>query len=99
MIDLTTVFTAIIALIGAVVSVFIIPILKKNLSAQEMAELLKWAQIAVTAAQQLYHQMDGVARKQYVQEFLAAKGYNINDAEVDATIEAAVLELHDKLGI
>ena len=99
MIDLTTVFTAIIALIGAVVSVFIIPILKKNLSAQEMAELLKWAQIAVTAAQQLYHQMDGVARKQYVQEFLAAKGYNINDAEVDAAIEAAVLELHDKLGI
>lgn len=99
MIDLTSVFTAAITLIFAVMAAFIVPVAKKNLSAQELEELLRWAQIAVTAAQQLYHNLDGSARKEYVREFLKSKGYDVDDKAVDAAIESAVLELHNKLGI
>ena len=99
MIDLTAVFTAAITLIFAVVTAFIVPVMKKNLSAQELEEMLRWAQIAVAAAQQLYHNLDGSVRKEYVREFLKSKGYDVDDKAVDAAIESAVLELHDKLGI
>lgn len=99
MIDLTPIVSAAILLVSAVITAFVIPVLKKNLSTQEMAELLKWAEIAVAAAQQLYYQADGKTRKQYVLDFLTGKGYDVNTKEVDSVIESAVLALHDKLGI
>lgn len=97
MIDLTSVLTAILALACSVVSVFIIPNLKKSMSAKDMEQLLKWVDIAVAAAQQIYYQSNGATRKQYVVEFLAEKGYDVDSDEIDAAIESAVLALHDKL--
>ena len=97
MVDLTNVLMAVVTLIGAVIATFVIPVLKKNLSAQEIAEMVKWAKIGVAAAQQLYHELDGAARKQYVQEFMKSKGYDVNDKAVDAAIESEVLKLHQQL--
>ena len=97
MVDLTNVLMASVTLIGAIITTFIIPVLRKNLSAQEIAEMVKWAKIGVAAAQQLYHELDGAARKQYVQEFMKSKGYDVNDKAVDAAIESEVLKLHQQL--
>ena len=97
MTNLTPVINAVIALIAALISAFLIPWLKRNTSAKDREELLKWVEIAVMAAQQLYHQLDGAKRKEYVMDFLHKKGYNVLSAEVDSAIEAAVLKLHQEL--
>lgn len=97
MTDLTPIINAAIALLAALVSAFVIPWLKRKTTAQDREELLKWVEIAVAAAQQLYHQLNGLERKQYVQAFLASKGYDVNDEDVNSAIEAAVLKLHHEL--
>lgn len=97
MTDLTPIINAVIALLAALISAFVIPWLKRKTNEQDRETLLKWVEIAVAAAQQLYHQLEGAERKQYVRAFLASKGYDVNDHEVDNAIEAAVLKLHREL--
>ena len=96
MTDLTPVINAVIALAAALITAFVVPWIKRNTSEKDREELLKWVEIAVTAAQQLYHQLEGAERKQYVRAFLASKGYDVTSAEVDNAIEAAVLKLHQE---
>ena len=97
MIDLTPIYNAIIALAAACLSAFVIPWLKRKTNEQEREELLRWVEIAVAAAQQLYHQKDGAERKAYVLDFLESKGYRVDTAEIDSAIEAAVLKLHEEM--
>lgn len=97
MTNLTPVINAVIALIAALITAFVVPWIKRNTSAKDREELLKWVEIAVMAAQQLYHQLDGSKRKEYVLNFLREKGYDVTSAEVDNAIEAAVLKLHQEL--
>lgn len=97
MVDLTPILNATIALAAAFITAFVIPWLKRKTDEQEREELLKWVDIAVMAAQQLYHQQKGEQRKAYVLDFLAGKGYDVNSEEVDNAIEAAVLQLHQAL--
>jgi len=97
MTDLTPIINAFIALIAALITAFVVPWIKRNTSEKDREELLKWVEIAVMAAQQLYHQLDGAKRKEYVMNFLFQKGYNVLSAEVDTAIEAAVLKLHQEL--
>ena len=75
----------------------VIPWLKRKTDEQEREALLRWVEIAVAAAQQLYHQKDGAERKAYVLDFLESKGYRVDTAEIDSAIEAAVLKLHEEM--
>ena len=97
MIDITPFVQAVVALAATLITVFLIPWLRQQTSAQDREQLLRWVDIAVDAAQQLYHQADGAARKEYVLGFLREKGYDVDDKAVDAAIEAAVLQLHQQL--
>lgn len=97
MTNLTPVINAVIALIAALITAFVVPWIKRNTSAKDREELLKWVEIAVMAAQQLYYHKDGEMRKDYVLKFLAEKGYDVSSAEVENAIEAAVLKLHQGL--
>lgn len=97
MVDLTPILNATIALAAAFITAFVVPWLKRKTDEQELQELLNWVDIAVMAAQQLYHHLDGAKRKAYVLEFLASKGYDVNSFDVDNAIEAAVLKLHQEL--
>lgn len=97
MIDITPIVNALIMMLAAIITTFVIPLLKKNASAQDLNEMLKWIDIAVMAAQQMYYTEDGAARKQYVLDFLTEKGYDVNSQAVDAAIESAVLKLHQEL--
>lgn len=97
MIDITAIIEAVFALIWALISVFLIPTIKARLSEQKRAELLKWAEIAVAAAEQLYDSVQGPAKKEYVLDFLRGKGYEVDAEEIENAIEAAVLKLHHEL--
>ena len=97
MTDLTPVINACIALVATIITAFVVPWIKRNTSAKDREELLKWVEIAVMAAQQLHYQLEGEERKQYVLDFLAQKGYDVSSEEIDNAIEAAVLKLHQEL--
>lgn len=98
MIDLTTIMEAVITLIIAVVSTFVIPWLKRKISAEKLAEISEWVQIAVTAAEQIYNGPGrGEEKKAYVLKFLTDKGYTVDMAAIENLIEAAVYELPGKL--
>ena len=66
MIDLTAVFGGGITLLTAIAAAVLIPWLKGKLSHQKLTELVRWADIAVQAAQQLYYAQKGSKRKEYV---------------------------------
>ena len=98
MTDLTPVINAVIALIAALISAFVIPWVKRNTTAKDREEFLKWVEIAVAAAEQLFHTTQGKEKKTYVVQFLQEQGVTFSEAEIDAAIEGAVLKLHRELG-
>ena len=97
MIDLTPLLNAVIAIIAAMAMRYIIPCIKNKTTAQDREEMLVWVDIAVAAAQQLYHQSSGADRLEYALSLLEEKGYNVNDSAVRDAVEAAVLRLHQSL--
>lgn len=75
MTDLTPIINAAVALIAAIVSAFAVPWIKRQTARQDREELLKWVDIAVAAAEQLFHQTQGAEKKKFVVAFLAEKGF------------------------
>ena len=97
MTDITPIIQAVVALAVALITAFVIPWMKNKIGAQHMDEFMRWVQIAVAAAEQLYESTDGDGKKAYVVNFLASKGFKVNPEEFDNAIEAAVLKLHNEL--
>lgn len=97
MTDITPIIQAVLTLAVALITAFVIPWLKNKIGAQNMDEFMRWVQIAVAAAEQLYESTDGDEKKAYVVNFLASKGFKVDTEELDNAIEAAVLELHNAL--
>ncbi len=94
MIDITPIANAIIALIAAVITAFVIPYIKEKIGAEKLKKVQAWVNIAVEAAEQLYEGSGrGAAKKAYVVEFLSAKGYTLDPDSLDNLIEAAVFNL------
>lgn len=92
--DLTNLFEAIIALIVAIITTFLIPWLKTKVSAEKLLELQKWVTIAVQAAEMMYTDSGmGDLKKRYVEEFLISKGFKLDYDTLNNLIESAVLEL------
>ena len=91
MIDITPIVNAVIALLAAGVSVFLIPWIKSKTTDEQRKELLEWVKIGVAAAEQLYKgQGRGEEKKKYVLEFLASMGFTVDEEAINAAIEAAV---------
>lgn len=103
-IDLTQVILAVIALLGTVLTTFVVPLLKAKLDLERsnlnenQANMLRLAiTTAVTAAEQLYKSGEGQQKKAYVLNLLRQQGYDVDSAAIDAAIEAVVLELKHEL--
>ncbi len=96
-IDFTPVIEGLIAIISAVITVFILPKLKAYLTAKFTAEqresLKQWVKVAVAAAEQLYGSKTGQQKKEYVVSFLLSKGIVVDVDEVTALIESEVYKL------
>ena len=90
-INLQPMISAVIALIAALITTFLIPYIKGKISKQQYDRLLEAVRIAVAAAEQIFTSpQSGADKKQYVQEFLAAQGYDVSQQEIDTMIEATV---------
>ena len=97
MIDITSIVNAVIALLAAVVSTFLVPWIKGKVEAQKLEKVADWVTIAVSAAEQIYNESGmGEKKKQYVLDFLEGKGLTVDINSVDAMIEAAVYGLKEK---
>ena len=97
MIDITSIVNAVIALLAAVVSTFLVPWIKGKVEAQKLEKIVDWVTIAVSAAEQIYNESGmGEKKKQYVLDFLEGKGLTVDINSVDAMIEAAVYGLKEK---
>lgn len=95
--ELTEIAKIVIELCAAIASLWLIPWLRAKLNAEQVSDMLRWVEIAVSAAEQLYDAAAGDAKKNYVRGFLLDKGYDVNTDEIDNAIEAAVLRLHKEL--
>jgi len=92
--DMTKIIEAIITLLVAVITAFVIPYIKSKLSASELAEIMKWVKIAVEAAEMIYKESGmGKEKKKFVETFLTEHGIKVDLEQLDALIESAVLEL------
>lgn len=96
-VDITPIVSAVIVLLSALISVFLIPFIRSRTEASRLAEIEKWVQIAVAAAEQLYTSAQGEEKKNYVLNFLTDHGYDIDFVEVNNLVEAEVLKLHAEL--
>lgn len=95
MTDLTPIVNAVITLIAAIVTTFLIPWIKSKIDAAKLAQIVEWVGIAVRAAEQIYNESGmGEKKKQYVLDFLADKGFTLDPKSINAMIEAAVKELN-----
>lgn len=93
--DITPIVEAIIALIAAVITVFVIPWIKSKTTSQQRKDIIAWVDIAVSAAEQIYNGPGrGMEKKNYVLKYLNSKGLKIDDATIDMMIESAVLKLN-----
>ena len=95
MTDLTPIVNAVITLIAAIVTTFLIPWIKSKIDAAKLAQIVEWVGIAVRAAEQIYNESGmGEKKKQYVLDFLADKGFTLDPDSINAMIEAAVKNLN-----
>ena len=97
-IDLTPLLEALLLLLAMLALRYVLPWVKANTTAKQREDLLKWVDIAVAAAQQLFHQASGRERLEYALDVLESKGFDIDDVTVRDAVEAAVLKLHQGLG-
>ena len=93
----TAIIEAAIALIAAVAAAFVIPWVKEKVGTERMSDFLRWVEIGVAAAEQLFSSAAAQDKKQYVTDFLREKGVTYNELEIEAAIEAAVIKLHSQL--
>lgn len=96
--DFTLLFEGIITVLVAVITVFIIPWIKTKVSAEDMAEIMKWVKIAVQAAEMIYKESGmGAQKKAYVESFLKDLHISYDSQKIDNLIESAVLELKKEI--
>ena len=96
--DYTTLFEGILTVLFALVTLYVIPWIKSKLTAEELADIIKWVKIAVQAAEMIYKESGmGKAKKDYVLTFLADKGIKYDERQIDSLIESAVLELKEQM--
>ena len=92
--DVTSVVEAVLALVGAIITCVLVPYIKSKTTAEQQKEINAWVKIAVSAAEQIYKgQGRGEEKKAYVLEWLRERGVTVDEARLDAMIEAAVYEL------
>lgn len=94
--DITPIIEIVVAILSALVTTFLIPYIKKKISAEKLAELQKWVGIAVEAAEQIYGSKTGRQKEEYVMDFLLKKGLVFDTNVVHNLIESEVYKLSQK---
>jgi hypothetical protein len=91
MIDLTPIINAVIALLAAIVTWKLVPWIKMRTSNEEQALISALVRTGVFAAEQLYKTPGmGQAKFEYVQKYLLAHGYQVDQAAVEAAVAECI---------
>ena len=85
-IDLTPILQAVIMLLAAIITAFVIPWVKAKASAQQMEALTKVTKTAVFAAEQIYGSGWGRDKMRYAEEYLRKRGYTVDIDLIEATV-------------
>ena len=92
MIDLTPLIEAIIALVAVIITAYVIPMLKKKMSAEEYELLMKIAEQGVLAAEQIMSGSKlGKEKKEYVINCISHEREDLR-SEVNSCVVTMVLE-------
>lgn len=91
--DITPIIEALIALFSALITAFVIPLIKSRLTQSKLENLKFWVRLAVQAAEQVFGRGMGEKKKEYVVSFLLSKGIVFDVDEVNALIESEVYAL------
>ena len=86
MIDLTPLFQALIALLGAIITYKLIPWIKARTTNEQQNMLRATIRTLVYAAEQVYGAGEGGKKLDYVVARLAARGYSVDRAEIEAAV-------------
>lgn len=97
-IDLTQIILAVITLIGALITRYLIPWIKEKTNEKQFEALKLLAKVGVYAAEQIFSTEQWKEKKQYVLDFLKKNGYEVDAPAVDALIESLVRELRIEQG-
>ena len=89
----------ILPLLCAIITIYIIPLIKERIGSEKLEQCASWAKIGVEAAEMIWRESgQGKLKKEYVVEFLTdifnKKKIIITAEQLDALIESAVLELN-----
>lgn len=97
-IDLTDIIVAMIFVLAALITKYVIPFLIGKLSAEKRQEIAFWVKLSVEAAEKVFNEHGmGSEKKQFVKDFLLEKGFTLNEKEIDIAIESAVLEMQNAI--
>lgn len=97
-IDLTGIVLAVISLIAALITRYLVPWIKEKTNEKQFEALKILAKVGVYAAEQIFTSDQWKEKKEYVLDFLKKNGYEINAPAVDALIESLVRELRIEQG-
>lgn len=87
MIDLTNLFDAVLALLAAIITAFVIPWIKAWANEKQMDLLAKATKTAVFAAEQVYGSGWGREKLRYAKEYLRMRGYTVDFDLIEATVK------------
>ena len=93
-----TIAMAIISIAGALVSAYVIPWIKTNVSAKDLETITFWVRFAVRCADQLFTPEQWEQKKQYVMNYIIDKvaelGLKLTEEDINTLIEASVNSIH-----
>lgn len=93
MIDYTSIILAIISLIGAVITGFLIPVLREKYGQEKLDTMNAWMRVFCAAAETAFKSGEGPLKKEWVLERMNEMGITMSAEQMDACLEAIVREL------
>jgi hypothetical protein len=98
MTDITTIIEVIVSIIATVVGTFLIPYIKRKASAEKLAEVVKWLEIACYAAEEAARTglIDKAEKYGYAVEFLEKRDITFDAATTEALINSTVYDLFNR---
>ena len=93
--NITPIIEAALLLLAAIFTTVVIPYIKSKTTAQQQTDIEGWVRVAVSAAEQLYKGSGrGDEKKAFVLDWLKKRHIAVDEAKLDAMIEAAVYWLN-----
>ena len=94
------VILALIPVLGAIITYFIIPYIKTNMDSAKLAQYKEWATLAVKSAEMLWRETGhGEDKKTYVVNFLTdmfnSRKIVITEEQMNVLVESAVKEMKE----